>query len=147
MDKSGKAILANLLILIFLFFPWWGKISVSLSGRTVSAEDSFERHITSPGDGILLEIEWNNPFNPEASDPDDRYTRIYYKVREEGVTIRVYSINGELVRTLVEDKTGTEGWVDWDGRNDSDKIVGSGVYLVNLKVGKSAKTVKVVILK
>lgn len=147
MDKSGKAILTNLLILIFLFFPLWGRTNVSPSGRTVSAEDSFERHIASPGDGILLEIEWNNPFNPEATDPRDRYTTIHYKVKEEGVTIRVYSINGELVRTWAEDETEGKDTIDWDGRNDSGKVVGSGVYLVNLRVGESSKTVKVIVLK
>jgi flagellar hook assembly protein FlgD len=99
-------------------------------------------------DGIVLRIEWNNPFNPEASDPADRYTEIYYEVAEEGATIRVYSINGELVRSdLVEDKTKMEDTIPWDGKNDKGRVVGSGVYLVNLKIGKSSKTVKVVVLK
>jgi len=97
--------------------------------------------------GIILRIEWNNPFNPEATDPRDDHTSIYYKVSEQGVTIRIYSINGELVKTLVEDRAIVEGSIEWDGRNDSGKVVGSGVYLVNLKVGKSAKTIKVVVLK
>jgi len=124
MGNLGKVIFCTLLVVTLLAFP------------------------LGASDGIVLRIEWNNPFNPEASDPDDRYTRIYYNVKEEGATIRIYSINGELVRSdLVEDKTKTEDTIVWDGRNDKDEVVGNGVYLVNLIIGKSSKTVKVVVLK
>jgi len=125
MENLGKVIFCTLLVVTLLAFP------------------------LGASDGIVLRIEWNNPFNPEASDPLDRYTEIYYKVTEQGATIRVYSINGELVRTLVENTTEMEPTVplQWDGKNDKGRIVGSGVYLVNLKIGKFSKTIKVVVLK
>lgn len=124
MGNLGKVIFCTLLVVTLLAFP------------------------LGAGNGIVLEIKWNNPFNPEASDSADRYTRVYYKVTEQGATIRIYSINGELVRSdLVEDKTKTEDTIVWDGRNDKGEVVGSGVYLVNLKIDKSSKTVKVVVLK
>jgi len=123
MGNLGKVVFCTLLVVTLLAFP------------------------LGASDGIVLRIEWNNPFNPEASDAQDRYTEIYYKVTEQGATIRVYSINGELVRTLVENKTETEDTIVWDGKNDKGRIVGSGVYLVNLKIGKSSKTIKVVVLK
>ena len=142
MVRLGKFVLFNLFIVTLLSFPLAGEDTLS-----ELVEDSSERQISSPGGGIVLRIEWNNPFNPEASNPDDRYTRIYYKVSEEGATIRIYSINGELVRTLAEDKTEMEDTIEWNGKNEKGEIVGSGVYLVNLKIGKSSKTVKVVVLK
>ncbi len=123
MVNLGKVIFCALLVVTLLAFP------------------------LGASDGIVLRIEWNNPFNPEASDPDDRYTRVYYNVTEQGATIRVYSINGELVRTLAENKTEMEDTIVWDGKNDKGRVVGSGVYLVNLKIGKSSKTIKVVVLK
>jgi len=123
MENLGKVIFCTLLVVTLLAFP------------------------LGASDGIVLRIEWNNPFNPEASDPDDRYTRVYYNVTEEGATIRIYSINGELVRTLAENKTEMEDTIVWDGKNDKGRVVGSGVYLVNLKIGKSSKTIKVVVLK
>jgi len=147
MGSMGKFILFNLLIVTLLSSFLVGEDTISEQGEESSVEDSPGRHISSLGAGIVLRIEWNNPFNPEATDPDGRYTRIYYKVTEEGVTIRIYSINGELVKTLAEDKMETEDRIEWDGRNDKREVVGSGVYLVNLKIGKSSKTVKVVILK
>ncbi len=123
MVNLGKVIFCALLVVTLLAFP------------------------LGASDGIVLRIEWNNPFNPEASDPLDRYTEIYYNVTEQGATIRVYSINGELVRTLAENKTEMEDTIEWDGKNDKGRVVGSGVYLVNLKIGKSSKTIKVVVLK
>jgi len=123
MGNLGKVIFCTLLVVTLLAFP------------------------LGASDGIVLRIEWNNPFNPEASDPADRYTRIYYEVTEEGATIRIYSINGELVRTLAKDSPKNKDWIRWYGKNDKDEVVGSGVYLVNLKIGESSKTVKVVVLK
>ncbi|HUW22831.1 MAG TPA: T9SS type A sorting domain-containing protein [bacterium] len=141
-------ILINLFIISLFSFPSVAEDMLSQPVEEALVEVRPEGQFSSSG-GIVLRIEWNNPFNPEAADSADRYTRIYYKVTEQGATIRVYSINGELVRTLVENTTEMEPTVplQWDGRNDKGRVVGSGVYLVNLKIGKSSKTVKVVVLK
>lgn len=139
-------ILINLFIISLFSFPSVAEDILSQPVEEASVEVGPEGQLSSSG-GIVLRIEWNNPFNPEASDPDDRYTEIYYEVREEGATIRVYSINGELVRTLEEDSTQKSATIVWNGKNDKGRVVGSGVYLVNLKIGESSKTVKVVVLK
>ena len=139
-------ILINLFIISFFSFPSVGEDVLSQTVEEAAIEFGPGGQLSSAG-GIVLRIKWNNPFNPEALDPDDRYTRIYYEVKEEGATIRIYSINGELVRTLEEDSTKKKDTVRWYGKNDKGRVVGSGVYLVNLKIGKSSKTVKVVVLK
>ncbi len=147
MGNLSRFILINLFITTLLSFPSGAEDILSQPiHEEASVKVGPEGQIAALT-GIILRIEWNNPFNPEASDPDDRYTRIYYKVKEEGATIRIYSINGELVRTLAEDKREPEDRMEWDGKNDKGEIVGSGVYLVNLKIGKSSKTIKVVVLK
>jgi len=147
MRNLGRRILCSLFILALLSFPSGAEDILSQGiDEEASVKVGPEGQIGALV-GIILKIEWNNPFNPQASDPDDRYTRIYYKVKEEGATIRIYSINGELVRTLAEDKRETEDRIEWDGKNDKGEIVGSGVYLVNLKIGESSKTIKVVVLK
>ncbi len=122
MGNLGKVIFCTLLVVTLLAFP-------------LGADD-----------GIVLRIGWNNPFNPEASGKD-QYTEIDYEVKEEGATIRIYSINGELVKTLEEDSTKKKDTIKWYGKNDKGEVVGNGVYLVNLKIDKSSKTVKVVVLK
>ncbi len=146
MANLGRLILCSLFIVTLLSFPSGTEDLTSQPVEEAAIEVNPEGQLSASG-GIVLRIEWNNPFNPEASDPDDRYTRIYYKVREPGTDIRIYSINGELVRTLAEDKAEIEDTIVWNGKNDKGKIVGNGVYLVNLKIGKSSKTIKVVILK
>jgi len=146
MGNLCRVILCNLFIVTFLSFPSGGEEMLSEPVEEASVEFGPDGQLSSPG-GIVLRIKWNNPFNPEASDAQDRYTEIDYEVKEEGATIRIYSINGELVRTLEEDSTKKKDTIKWNGKNDKGRVVGSGVYLVNLKIGKSSKTVKVVVLK
>ena len=147
MVNLSRLILCNLFIVTLLSFPSGAEDVLSESVEEASIEVGLEGQLSSPGDGIVLRIDWNNPFNPEASDSKNRYTEIYYKVAEEGATIRIYSINGELVKTWTEDETKGKDTIKWYGKNDKGRVVGSGVYLVNLKIGKSSKTVKVVVLK
>jgi flagellar hook assembly protein FlgD len=45
--------------------------------------------------------------------------------------IRIYTVTGELVRTLEYDSS--DGRASWDGRNDAGRTVASGVYLVYIK--------------
>lgn len=147
MRNLPRFVLINLFIATLLSFPSGGEDILSqVMDEEASVKGGPEGQISSPG-RIVLRIEWNNPFNPEAKDARDDHTSIYYKVSEQGVTIRIYSINGELVKTLVEDRAILEDTIEWDGRNNKGEVVGSGVYLVNLKIDKSSRTVKVVILK
>lgn len=82
-----------------------------------------------------------NPFNPTT-------TLEYGLAAPERVTISVYNINGELVRTLVNDRK-SAGWysVEWDGRNQSGSPVASGVYLSKMTAGSFVETKKLVLLK
>jgi len=147
MGNLTRFILINLCIIALLSFPSGAEDILSQPmGEEASVKVGPKGQLASPG-SIILRVEWNNPFNPEASASPDRYTEIYYEVKEEGATIRIYTINGELVKTLVEDSSKNKDWIRWYGKNDKGEVVGSGVYLVNLKIGKSSKTVKVVVLK
>jgi hypothetical protein len=63
------------------------------------------------------------------------------------VTLAVYSVNGRLVRTLVNGEAGP-GPVDvvWDGTNDSGETVGGGLYFLKLIAGDEVRRGKVVVL-
>jgi FlgD Ig-like domain len=68
-----------------------------------------------------------NPFNPE--------TTIRYSVSTAGKTaIRIYSVSGALVRTLV-DRYHAPGIYSarWDGRDGSGRTLASGVYFYRLE--------------
>ena len=84
-----------------------------------------------------------NPFNPATS--------IRYGVRERGhVSLKVYNVAGQLVRTLVDDlqAPSPDGrQVTWDGRNDAGMQVSSGVYFYRLTAPGFTETRKMVLLK
>ena len=87
-----------------------------------------------------------NPFNPE--------TWIPYRLAESAeVTLSIYSLNGNRVRTLALGHQ-PAGFYEsrsraayWDGRNATGERVASGVYFYTLTAGDFAATGKMLILK
>ncbi|MCK4774745.1 MAG: T9SS type A sorting domain-containing protein, partial [Candidatus Krumholzibacteria bacterium] len=83
------------------------------------------------------------PFNPT--------TTIRYSIAERGrVTLRVYNVAGQLVKTLVEEEQSPETAsraVTWDGRNQAGHAVSSGVYFYKLAAKGFNKTKKMILLK
>ncbi|NOU46861.1 MAG: T9SS type A sorting domain-containing protein [Bacteroidales bacterium] len=82
-----------------------------------------------------------NPFNTS--------TRITYSVPEQSfVTLSIYTIQGELVRTLQHGiQHSGEYAVDWDGSNDSGKRLVSGMYFYRLQADGFSSTMKMFISK
>lgn len=68
-----------------------------------------------------------NPFNPS--------TRIRFELsRPAVVTLRIYDLQGRLVRTLVENDHLVPGRYEseWDGRDEREASAAAGVYLYRL---------------
>ena len=87
-----------------------------------------------------------NPFNPE--------TWIPYQLSEPAeVTLRIYAINGELVRTLALGQMPAGIYQSrtraayWDGKNDLGESVASDIYFYTLKAGDFTATRKMLIRK
>jgi len=83
-----------------------------------------------------------NPFNPT--------TTIEFSVKERApVTLRIYNVRGQLVKTLVNEVRAPEvvHRIEWDGRNDAGQQVASGVYFYRLVAKDFVKTRKMVLLK
>ncbi len=85
-----------------------------------------------------------NPFNPS--------TAISYSVPQDGgaagVSLKVYSIGGRLVRVLAEGPAAPgEHTVFWDGTDRHGRKVSSGVYIYRLQAAGKALTRKMVLLK
>ena len=87
-----------------------------------------------------------NPFNPE--------TWIPYQLSEPAdVTLRIYAVNGVLVRTLVLGQTPAGIYQSrsraayWDGRNSVGESVASGIYFYTLTAGNFTATRKLLIRK
>ena len=82
-----------------------------------------------------------NPFNPE--------TVISFSVKNDSkVTIDIYNIKGQRVKSLVNDtyKTGNYNVV-WNGRNNDGNIVSSGLYFYRMKADGYSQTRKMILIK
>jgi hypothetical protein len=98
-----------------------------------------------PEQSALLQ-NYPNPFNPE--------TWIPYKLANSGdVTIKIYNVQGQLVRTLNLGRREAGFYVSkenaayWNGRNDSGEQIASGIYFYQIKAGTFDATKRLVILK
>jgi hypothetical protein len=84
-----------------------------------------------------------NPFNPE--------TLIKYAVSGDGLTrvnLKIYNIVGQLVKTLVdEDQMPGEYTRTWNGKDEKNQDVASGMYFYKLKVSNFTETKKMVLLR
>lgn len=91
--------------------------------------------------GFLLYPNFPNPFNEN--------TVIRYNLSRPGfVTLEIYNIRGQKVRSLVS-KQSTAGTFTtyWDGKDDSGRVLNSGVYFIRLQAGKFSRRGRVVFLK
>ena len=57
--------------------------------------------------------------------------------------MKVYTISGNLVRTLYNGNLNGSGYLKWDGRDDNGQPVETGLYLITLKTPFSTQTRKV----
>ncbi len=82
-----------------------------------------------------------NPFNPTTTIP--------YETDCAGrVTLAIYDVSGNLVRTLVDREMGPGSYNEkWDGRDSGGTLVASGVYLYRLTAGSRTLMRKAVLLK
>jgi O-glycosyl hydrolase len=82
-----------------------------------------------------------NPFNHR--------TDFYYHLPESGrVQISIYSISGEKVKTLLDqDMDSGLHAVSWDGTNDHNQVVSSGIYFYILHAGTIRDQKKMVFTK
>jgi hypothetical protein len=92
---------------------------------------------------VATELHGNfpNPFNPE--------TTIRYSVKEASpVTIEIYNVKGQLVRTLVSEAKAAGNYnVTWNGRDNNGNAAASGVYFYKMNAGKYSSTKKMIMMK
>lgn len=66
----------------------------------------------------------------------------------KNTTIKIYNINGELIKEILnENLTPGNYVVSWDGTNSRGILTSSGVYLCELKCGNLVKTNKMIMVK
>jgi len=92
-------------------------------------------------DHFALDQNYPNPFNPT--------TTIRFDLPTSGfVTLKIYNIRGELVRTLIQTRKNAGSHViQWDGKDDIGKSLSSGVYFYKLSMNDFNATRKLLLIK
>lgn len=80
------------------------------------------------------------PFKPSIG-----HTKITFKDLTRDAEIKIYTISGELVITLI--KSDTNDYLEWDVKNSRGEAISSGVYIYRIKSVNSSKKGKLMIIK
>ena len=104
-----------------------GEITIAYAGATPAA--------------FALRQNYPNPFNPVT-------TIVFDLPRPGAVTLRIYDLNGRLIRTLVDGELpAATHQRQWDGTNDQGRPVPSGMYYCGLESPSSLAMRKMTLLK
>jgi hypothetical protein len=119
--------------------PGPGLYAAFTTGQAVGVEE--DGHDGIRPDRYELDQNHPNPFNSS--------TTISYVLPVPGkVTLRIYNILGQTVRTVVDAaRSAGRHEMSWDGKNDQGNEVGSGVYLYTLRSGDVVLTRRMVLMK
>lgn len=91
--------------------------------------------------GYELFQNYPNPFNP--------VTEIKFNLAsQENVSIKVYDILGKEIKLLVkEELSAREHKVQWNGKDNYNRELPSGIYFIKMTAGSYQKTIKAILLK
>lgn len=106
--------------------------------KNSESQDNAGEYIANP---LVLDNNYPNPFNPE--------TTISFSIASEAkVELNIYNVKGQKVKTLVDSKLipGKYRFV-WDGKDNNNKSVSSGVYFTRVEAAGKCKTKKMLLLK
>ena len=123
-------------------------------------------YTSCPGDNLWtllpelrLEIESYKNFGPVPStfflyqnfpNPFNNKTEIVFDIaKEEKYELAIYDIGGKKIKSITnQNYRPGEGYrVFWDGKNNSSKVVSSGVYLFSIRSKTFKKAIRMVFLK
>ena len=93
---------------------------------------------------IKIEQNYPNPFNPITT------ISFYLSKYAKNAEIEIYNIKGQKIRTfqIPQSETSNQNSVVWNGTDDNNKTVSSGIYFYKMKTdGKYSSTKKMILLK
>lgn len=123
----------------------WENATISFSDNNI---DFVELEITltsSEYEATQLQItqlnNYPNPFNPST-------TINFYLQNDADVSLEICNVKGQTVQTIVRNhlNKGKHEFV-WNGRNDANEGVSSGIYFIKLRANNDFKKKKIILLK
>lgn len=111
--------------------------------NTIQATSDVETNDNSTTAPTKFSLSQNypNPFNPT--------THIQYALPKAcNVTLKIYNLRGELVRTLVNEfQSASHHQVAWNGLNDNGQKVAAGLYIYQIKAANFTQSMRLLLLK
>ena len=92
---------------------------------------------------------WPNPYygyNPEERDALDRRVMFSHLPESGPATIRIFALDGTLVRTIHHNDVGSQHTY-WDMKNNFELPVASGMYLAHVETNKGDKILKLAVIQ
>ncbi len=123
------------------YSPYSAEAGVNYYGGTwLKSKPKEDGSIDLPKD-FNLNQNYPNPFNPTTS--------IHFDLPEDGfTTLKIYNINGQEVKSLIAQRLSPGRYdVQWNGKDNSDVGVSSGVYIYRLQSGKTTLSKKMTLAK
>lgn len=90
---------------------------------------------------FVLDQNYPNPFNPSTNIP-------YQLITPGQVKLTIYNLQGQQVKSLVNEhrRSGTYR-ISWDGTDEFQKSVSSGVYVYRLEIGDKIQSRKMILVR
>ena len=114
-------------------------VAVQEGTITVESEDASPDQVMGADEDAPLQV--------RSTMPGRKVTLHFGLSRDASVTLKIYDVQGRVVRRLVDERT-RAGMVDteWDGNDDAGQFAGSGVFFARYSVdGKLVNTKKLVV--
>jgi len=128
---------------VYFLMSQWGPYNVFLMEVVFrrSGSEVIEEPLSEGPQSYALHQNVPNPFNAQ--------TQIIFDLPKSGwISLHVYNVIGQRVRALINKKTEAGHYtIVWDGKDDSDKQVESGIYFYQLTAGKFGQTGKALLMK
>lgn len=81
-----------------------------------------------------------NPYRPSKG-----HSKITFTKLTTAASIKIYTVSGELVRTVEKDSTNDA--ISWDVLNESGQKIASGLYIYIITSGSMSKSGKLIVIK
>ncbi len=119
--------------------PIYGLYAQKVADETTGINDDHDNQIVQLA---VLQQNYPNPFNPE--------TKISFSLSKDvkDINLSVYNLKGQKVKTVFEGKA-IKGLheLTWDGKDDNQISVASGIYFYRLNSGNVTQTKKMILMK
>ena len=147
-DNDGDILLTSSEGVIFIDYKspvsslYWNTFRANYGNTANNADPTTPNtDIISPVLANALEQNYPNPFNPE--------TQIKFSLKNnENVKLAIYNVKGQLVKNLVnENKPAGHHSVVWNGVDNNNTKVASGLYFYKIETNSFSSTRKMMLLK